>query len=57
MIGISQIRDPSQAVKAKEFLSESSPIKEMNVSVHPLFPSCARMFDKKLRIWASTENL
>ena len=34
---ISQIRDPSQAVKAKELLSESSLIKEVNVSIDPLF--------------------
>ena len=57
MIGISQIWDPSQAVKAKEFLLESSLIKEVNVSVSPLFPSGTRMFDKKLEIWASTESL
>ena len=43
MIGVSQIRDPSQAVKAKELLSESSLIKEVNVSVDPLFPSCTHI--------------
>ena len=38
MISNSQISDPSQALKAKELLLESSLMKEVNVSVDPLFP-------------------